>query len=108
MRNELKEFAVVTGCISFFILLSIYNISYPGLNYDELFFTNAALGDLDGSFVGQKIWNIPLYLMEYIGASKAWLYYLIFKIFGLSVTSIRIPVIIISSFGLFLYFKICK
>jgi hypothetical protein len=41
-----------------------------------------------------KVFDIPIMLMSYIGALKSWLYYPIFKIFGVSAYSIRIPMIL--------------
>jgi hypothetical protein len=89
-----------------FFALTLFPINYPGLHYDELFFVNAALGDLNGMFVYAKFGKLPLFLMPYIGALKAWIYWPIFKLFGVSVWSIRLPILLIGAAGLSLFFRV--
>lgn len=94
--------------ISLYFLLSVYKIKYPGLQYDEVLFVNAAIGGIDTSFITYKIGNIPVHLMTYIGALKSYIYFPIFKLFGVSAYSIRIPVILITCLMLFVVFKLVK
>lgn len=81
-----------------FFAASFVNLKYPGLQYDEVLFVNAALGGIgdDKSFIYKEFFGIPVFLMQYIGALKSYIYYPIFQIFGVSVYSIRIPTILIS------------
>lgn len=100
--------ATLAAALSIFFALTLFPISYPGLHYDELFFVNAALGDLNGFFVFAKLGALPLYLMPYIGALKAWIYWPIFKVFGVSVWSIRLPVLLLAAGGIALLFRLAK
>ena len=90
-----------------FIFLGLYKLQYFGLEYDETLFINASLGDLDGeTFVIYKIkdWVVLCYL--YIGALKAWIYMPIFKIFGVNVLSVRLPMLLLACVNLWLSYKI--
>lgn len=85
--------------IAVYLFFSLVYIRLPGLEYDELLFVNAALGDIDGTFIewepkvlGRKI---PLMLMSYIGAAKAFLYAPVFHLFGVSAVTVRLPVVLI-------------
>ncbi|MFZ2087670.1 MAG: hypothetical protein WAU47_03765, partial [Desulfobaccales bacterium] len=86
--------------ILIYLFLTLAKINHPGVQYDEILFGNAAVGMVDNSFVVFKIGNFPIMLMSYMGALKAYLFYPIFKIFGVSVYSIRIPMIIIGGISL--------
>ena len=76
-------------------------IAEPGVEYDELLFVNAALGNMDGSFVEYSVrilgHVVPLMCMSYIGAVKSMLYAPIFGVFGTNVVTIRLPVILIGA-----------
>ncbi len=88
----------------FFLLANLAGLSDPGLQYDELLFVNAALGNTHPyhGFIYSESLGIPTMVMPYIGALKAWLYTPIFKIFGVSVDSVRIPAILLAGLGLVL------
>ncbi len=91
----------VTAILLLFALISLINLKKPGIQYDEILFGNAALGGIDYTFITKKIGNVPIMLMSYIGALKAYIYYPIFKIFPVSAYTIRLPVIIIGLLTLF-------
>jgi hypothetical protein len=89
--------------------LSIYKLDYFGLDYDELLFVNAALGDLDGeTFVQEKWGNIVIIVFNYIGALKSWLYIPVFKLFKVDAWSIRLPVVLMLFFNIYLSYKITR
>jgi hypothetical protein len=69
----------------------------PGLQYDELLFVNAALGDHYPwqGFINARVLGVPTMLMPYIGALKAWLFAPVFSIFGVSSASIRAPMVVV-------------
>ncbi len=98
--------------LAFYLAFSLPYLDLPGLQYDELLFANAALGNVDGSFVEWQIRvlgrKVPLMLMEYIGALKAALYAPIFALFGLSPTTVRLPVILIGLATLLLTFALVR
>ncbi len=87
-----------------FIVLASVKLMYPGINYDEIFWGNAALGGLDETFI-KRIAGIPIFIHDYIGALKPWFYMPIFMLFGVSVITIRLPMILIMAGSLFLLYK---
>ena len=76
--------ATIALSTALFLLANGVGLSDPGLQYDELLFVNAALGDTHPyhGFIYNEALGIPTMLMAYIGALKAWLYAPIFSIFG--------------------------
>ncbi len=79
-----------------YLLFSWPALSLPGLQYDEVLFANAALGHLDDSFLHYE-WDVaglkvPVMLMSYIGALKAYIYAAVFHLFPASPVSVRLPV----------------
>ena len=70
-----------------------------GLHYDEALFVNAATKGFRNTdetlFVTSRMFGLPILLMDYIGALKAWLFAPIFQIFGVSIWSIRLPAVLI-------------
>ncbi|WP_149244084.1 hypothetical protein [Dyadobacter sp. 32] len=101
---KLLAFVVPSLLLAFF---SIHNLDYFGLDYDELIFVNAALGDLDGkTFIHLKWHGLVLMVYSYIGALKSWLYIPIIKLFGVNPWSVRIPVVLILYVNVYLSYKV--
>lgn len=75
------------------------HIDRPGLYYDEILFVNAAVGGLSDQFVALRIGGVPVMLMHYIGALKAWIWSPIFVLWDVDPASVRIPAIIIGLGG---------
>lgn len=85
-----------------YLVFACYRLTGIPLGYDELLFCNAALGGVDPDLFNFVKWgDVPILLMDYIGALKAWLYYPIFKLFGVSIWSIRLPMALLTIGGLF-------
>ncbi len=86
--------------IAIYLICSLSYIDKPGLYYDETLFVNVALGNEDGSFIDLEApigpYRIPVMLMPYIGALKSYFYFPIFKIFGTSPATVRIPPILLA------------
>src|SRR4026208_2615827 len=53
-------------------------IALPGLDYEEVLFGNAATGGENSSFIYRRLFGVPVLLMNYIGALKAYLFAPIF------------------------------
>lgn len=85
-----------------FVSVGTFDIRAPGLYYDEALFVNGALGGITDLFVYKRFAEIPVMLMPYIGALKSWLYYPIFKIFGVDLVTIRLPVVLLGALSLWL------
>ncbi len=83
------------------ILIASWNVSVPGIYYDEILFGNAALLGQSDSFMHWRPLGIPVLLMPYIGALKAWIYLPIFQLFGVDPLTIRLPAILFGVAGAF-------
>jgi 4-amino-4-deoxy-L-arabinose transferase-like glycosyltransferase len=93
----------------YFVLTAGRSIDLPGLQYDEILFVNAATGEpTNGLFVWRRVLGVPIMVMPYMGAVKAYLYYPVFKVFGVSPATIRWPVIILSLVTLGLIYGVAR
>jgi hypothetical protein len=94
--------ATVGGSVLFFVTAASLWLDRPGLYMDESNFVDAALG---GHFphqlyVFQRVGRVPILIIPYIGTLKAFIFAPIFALWGVSVVTIRVPVIIISALTL--------
>ena len=103
---------VLLLAFSTYLFFSLVHLSLPGLQYDEVLFTNAALGDVDGTFIEWKIQvfnkTIPLMLMRYIGALKALIYAPIFRFIGMSAATVRLPTVLLGLVSLTLTYVLVR
>jgi hypothetical protein len=111
--NKLKtiftaELALLASLLTLYVIAAAAYIRYPGLHYDEMLFVNAALGAIDNSFIVERIGSVPVYLCTYMGALKAYLYYPIFVLFGVSAVSVRLPMILLTAVSFFILFLAVK
>jgi 4-amino-4-deoxy-L-arabinose transferase-like glycosyltransferase len=103
---------VLCGACALYLFFGLYMLDMPGLQYDEALFTNAAFGNVDGSYVA---WELPLFgkqtpimLMSYIGALKAYIYAPIFALFGANPIAFRLPVVLFGLITLLLTFLVVR
>jgi hypothetical protein len=98
-----KQTRLTVGIISLTtivaIIIACWKLNQPGLYYDEMLFVNGATGGHTNIFINRRFMGIPIFLMDYIGALKAWVYYPIFAIFGVNTWSVRLPAILIGTAG---------
>ena len=85
-----------------------HSIALPGLDYDELLFVNAATGGENPSFIYRRLFGVPVLLMNYIGALKAYLFAPIFALLGVSAATIRWPAIVISMASIVLTYALAR
>jgi 4-amino-4-deoxy-L-arabinose transferase-like glycosyltransferase len=83
-------------------------IDLPGLQYDEILFVNAATGEPTNGLFVRRILGVPVMVMPYMGALKAYLYYPVFKVFGVSPATCRWPIIILSLVTLGLIYGVAR
>src|SRR5438128_1741398 len=95
--------AITAACI--FIFLAAYRIELPGLYMNDLDFVNAAQGAPDNTMIYMRLGPVPLLVFPYIGALKAWIYAPIFRLFGVSALTIRLPVILIAAVTLLIFYR---
>src|SRR5216117_3278828 len=98
--------AIAAACI--FIFLAAYRIELPGLYVDELDFVNAAQGAPDNTMIHMRLGSVPLFIMPYLGALKAWIYAPIFGLFGVSALTIRLPAILIAAATLLIFYQLMR
>ncbi len=98
--------AITAACI--FIFLAAYRIELPGLYMNELDFVNAAQGAPDNTMIYMRLGPVPLLVFPYIGALKAWIYTPIFRLFGVSALTIRLPVILIAAVTLLIFYQLMR
>ncbi len=89
-----------------FVAIGGWNVAHPGLYYDEMLFVDAALGQPNNIFRYINFGELPVMLMPYIGALKAWLYYPIFKLFGVTAYSVRLPMVLLGALTLWLNYLV--
>ena len=73
-------FALAAACC--FVFLAAFRIELPGLYMDEVDFVNAAQGGADNTMIYMRLGPVPILLMPYLGALKAWVWAPIFRVFG--------------------------
>jgi hypothetical protein len=88
-----------------FVSLAAYRIQLPGLYYDELAFVNAAQGGADNTFIHMRLGSVPFLIFPYMGALKAWIYAPVFRFFGVSALTIRLPAILLAAVTLLIFFQ---
>ena len=108
-KTRSNYFLLVTGVI--YLAFSVPFLNRPGLEYDEVLFGSGALG-LKGGFIEYR-WSIaghqvPLMLMPYIGAIKAYIYKSLFLLFSPSALTVRLPVILIGLMVLILTYHLTR
>ncbi len=107
IRRRLPEvLAIAAACV--FILLATYRIELPGLYMDEVDFVNAAQGAHDNTMIHMRLGSVPLLIMPYLGALKAWLYAPVFHLFGVSALTIRLPAILLAAITLLIFFQLIR
>ncbi len=98
--------AIAAACV--FIFIATYRIDRPGLYMDEVDFVNAAQGAPDNTMIHMRLGSVPLFIMPYLGALKAWLYAPVFRICGVSPLTIRLPAIILAAVTLLILFQLMR
>lgn len=100
LKPRTSIFFLIMGMLALgAVLLAAWGIRYPGLYYDELIFTNAAFPGPTNFFIKARVFGIPVLIMDYIGALKAWLYWPIFSLFPVNEITIRLPAILLGVAG---------
>ena len=108
-RSTSRTAAIIAlAAVALFLSVSLTRLNQPGLYYDEALFVNAATGADSPAFIDVKWGDVPITLMPYIGALKAWLYTPIFSVFGVSIVSIRLPMVVIAVVTLLLIYKLLR
>jgi 4-amino-4-deoxy-L-arabinose transferase-like glycosyltransferase len=84
--------------LALYLFFSLTYLQRPGLQFDEVNFVDVTMGNANSQFFltiepfGKKL---PVMTMRYIGALKSALYVPVFRIFGASAATTRLPVVFI-------------
>ncbi len=108
--NLSKNFKIYTFLIGIclYLFFATWKLNIPGPYYDELLFVDTATSFDPSLFIYKSFLGIPILLMSYIGALKAWIYAPIFNLLGVSIYSIRLPMILLGLGTLSIYFFILQ
>ncbi len=88
-----------------FVLLGSAFIPYVGIQTDEALVGDPIFGSIANEFRIRIFHrNVPLMLMDYVGALKSWVYWPIFGIFRPSPQSLRWPVLILGAVTIWLFY----
>ena len=98
--------AALAAC-SLFILLAILVIPYAGIQADEALFTAPLFPHISKDLRLPLLpHHVPLMVMTYIGSLKTLLYWPIFRIFGASPWTLRLPAVLLGAITIFFFFHL--
>ena len=97
---------VLLAC-GLFITLGLALIPLAGLQSDEALFGSPIYPNIH-NYLWTRPWRIPIPAMEmsYLGSLKSFLYVPIFETFGTNLWTIRLPMVLISSITIFIFFRL--
>lgn len=91
----LRARGALAAILLLFIATAMLFVSRPGIEADEALVVNPAI----------YYWHhVPLMLMSYMGALKAWFYLALFNIVKPGATSLRVPTILFGAVAIWLFF----
>jgi len=96
------------ACIFFFVAGQAF-LPHLGIQNDEALFAAVLFQPRAAAFVlhiGHS--QVPLMLMSYLGALKAWIYSPIFRIFGTGVSAVRDPVLLAGAASVWLFYMLLR
>jgi 4-amino-4-deoxy-L-arabinose transferase-like glycosyltransferase len=93
-----------TACLFFFLAGRAF-LPHLGIQNDEALFASVLYEPRAAAFILHiGHFKIPLMLMSYLGALKAWIYGPIFRLFGTGVSALRDPVLLAGVASVWLFF----
>jgi len=91
----LRARAALAAILLLFIATAMLFVSRPGIEADEALVANPALYS----------WHhVPLMLMSYMGALKAWFYLALFNLVAPGPLSLRLPTVLVGAVAIWLFF----
>jgi hypothetical protein len=106
-RHPYLPSSVAFLLIVFFVLAGFCLLAYPGIQVDEVLFGSAIYdAQRTASWVSIFKKPLPMMVMSYIGALKAWIYAPIFKVWRPSVYSVRVPMILLGAATIWLFYRL--
>lgn len=103
-RLTTVRMGVLLSCVGFVLQGAVF-LPLVGIQADEALIANPIFGSIANAFwIRLFHHNIPIMLMDYVGALKAWLYWPIFAIFRPSPASLRWPLLILGAITIWLFY----
>ncbi len=101
-----KSTPLVAACITY-VLAGCALLPYNGIEDDESLFANPIYRVVSRECRIRVFHrNIPLMVMDYVGAFKSWIYSFIFAVFEPSKVSLRLPVLLIGAITIALFYEL--
>ncbi len=107
LRHRLSACFAASAAI-FFLLVGCIFIPRLGLQNDEALFGMAFFKPYASYTVQLGHTRLPLMLMSYVGALKAWMYRPIFKTFGIGIWTIRLPALLAGAATVWSFFLLLR
>src|SRR6266545_7924591 len=96
----------LAACIGY-LLLGCILLPYNGIEDNESLFAIPIYGPVARDYrIRVFHQNIPLMVMDYVGALKAWIYSFIFRFCEPSPVTIRVPVLLIGTVTIGLFYRL--
>jgi hypothetical protein len=100
-----SQLIALIACL-FFFLAGLAVIPHLGLQNDEALFAQALYEPKDGLYTYRiGPWRFPLMLMSYLGTLKSAIYSVLFPVFGVSILSIRIPMLLAGTASIWIFHR---
>jgi hypothetical protein len=91
-----------------FITAAILVIPYAGLQEDEMLFGPAIWRPQAYDHATIAGHMFPRMLLSYLGATKTWLYFVIFKFWRPSLYAVRVPAILIYALTIWVFYDVLR
>jgi hypothetical protein len=89
------------------MLLAVLYIPYAGIQADEALFSAPLFPHIPKDLpLPIRPHHVPLMVMTYIGSLKTLLYWPIFRIFGSSPWTLRLPVVLVGAVTIFIFYRL--
>lgn len=103
--------AVYTAWIAciFFFWAGLLVLPHLGIENDEALFAQGLYrprGEVFSIQIGRS--HIPIMLMSYVGALKSWIYGPILRVFGISLITVRVPMLLAGTASIVLFFLLLR
>ena len=96
----------LTAC-GLFIALGVALIPMAGIQSDEALFSSPLYPNIN-QYLWTRPWrlNVPVMEMSYLGSLKSFLYIPILQLLGANVWTIRLPMVLVGAFTIFIFYKL--
>lgn len=107
-RRSTAVTIAAAGATAFFFLAGCLCIPRLGVENDEALFGMALFKPLAAYSLHAGSFDIPLMLMSYVGALKAWIYWPVFTVFGVGLWTLRLPALLAATASVWLFFLLLR